>query len=356
MAAALPMRSQAWSRAMTLPPRIRIGLASCAMGLAAACASGRQASNPAGDVVAADGADQDIGTPADAYQSELTLADSDTGALGDAWTGMEVSGEIVSDTTSDLGSDTAAPPPTATCPGDPGCACLESSKCSSGLCTVTASGKKCAKICKADECASDEVCTEVPKLGASFCVAKWPFLCNPCHSNSECQPPLSPMGSCIDKEPGGAYCGTDCTTKADCPLGYVCEPVQPVSGGEVKQCVPAKGGVCTCSKYAIETEASAFCFIQGAAGVCKGSIACLPAGAAGAPAGGGLSTCLGATPTAETCDGEDNDCDGFIDEDACDDGNACTKDSCDGLSCKNVAYPNGFQCASGKTCQSGACK
>ena len=58
----------------------------------------------------------------------------------------------------------------------------------------------------------------------------------------------------------------------------------------------------------------------------------------------------------EICDGEDNDCDGQIDEDLCDDGNMCTDDKCntDGT-CTNT--PNSIDCDDQNACtQKDICK
>ena len=52
----------------------------------------------------------------------------------------------------------------------------------------------------------------------------------------------------------------------------------------------------------------------------------------------GLSECDAATPAEETCDGSDNDCDGFVDgPNLCDDGEECTKDECKGGVCAFVS-------------------
>jgi hypothetical protein len=58
-------------------------------------------------------------------------------------------------------------------------------------------------------------------------------------------------------------------------------------------------------------------------------------------------------PSKETCDGIDNDCNNKIDDVSCDDGNACTADSCGGKKgCQNVAQ-NGAVCSDGNACTSG---
>ncbi len=66
--------------------------------------------------------------------------------------------------------------------------------------------------------------------------------------------------------------------------------------------------------------------------------------------------------TAETCNGEDDDCDGQTDEGSCDDKNACTQDVCDGKGgCKHTPQngtacdADGSACTPADVCQAGTC-
>ncbi len=80
-----------------------------------------------------------------------------------------------------------------------------------------------------------------------------------------------------------------------------------------------------------------------------------------------LQVCLACTPSfpsAEKCDGRDNDCDGAIDEGACEDNNSCTIDICNAAAkaCQHVPVNNGATCdADGSactvkdSCKSGTC-
>ena len=56
--------------------------------------------------------------------------------------------------------------------------------------------------------------------------------------------------------------------------------------------------------------------------------------------------------SAEQCDGVDNDCDGDTDDDACEDGDACTIDKCDGQSCSNEP---GTDCDDQNACTADSC-
>ncbi len=62
----------------------------------------------------------------------------------------------------------------------------------------------------------------------------------------------------------------------------------------------------------------------------------------------------------EICDGVDNDCNGLTDDGLCDDGNACTTDSCvPGSGCNHVpttsACNDGNACTTGDSCATGTC-
>ena len=64
---------------------------------------------------------------------------------------------------------------------------------------------------------------------------------------------------------------------------------------------------------------------------------------------------------AEVCDGKDNDCDLWVDEGTCSDGNPCTDDVCDpSAGCKNppneASCEDGNPCTGGDQCAEGKCK
>lgn len=56
--------------------------------------------------------------------------------------------------------------------------------------------------------------------------------------------------------------------------------------------------------------------------------------------------------TKESCDGSDNDCNGLVDDQACDDDNQCTTDTCDGKSCTNKP---GATCDDKNACTADSC-
>jgi len=105
---------------------------------------------------------------------------------------------------------------------------------------------------------------------------------------------------CISNGPAGSFCGGVCETSDDCPDDFDCQEVD----GPTRQCVPSSGE-CACSSLAESVGASTECYVEDEGGNrCTSAIQCSE---------GTLTECLASAPTAESCDGEDNDCDGETD-------------------------------------------
>ena len=199
--------------------------------------------------------------------------------------------------------------------------------------------------------------------GADDTAAAPSTLCNPCNSSNEC----GDASVCVDRQAYGAFCGLNCVADADCPAGYSCLDATSIEGDAGKRCMPtpqsASGppGPCTCSEAAIANQLSTTCYqvkieTDGKpVNKCKGTRKCTETG---------LSDCDAPEPQDEICDGADNDCDGQIDDGVgCDDGNVCSKDTCNGAAgCAHTpeldggACDDGDGCTGGDTCVLGACK
>ncbi|MCO4760837.1 MAG: hypothetical protein KC502_04995 [Myxococcales bacterium] len=274
----------------------------------------------ASDTVAADA------TVADGGESADVVADMDSAVGGDAADGASLDVAGSGDTASADGG------PVAACPGAKGCGCKVDAECNSGACVLWTTGsRQCGTPCKSTgDCQSGQICSNGDN---AVCVPAAIALCQPCVGDNECQVG-APDGVCIDGGAAGSFCGVSCSTDSDCPTGSktVCKESKSLSGKSVKQCVPAKGESCSCSDYAMALSAKTTCFAPGLPG-CAAVRQCLPAGAPGAPKGGGLGACTPQKSAKETCDGIDNNCDGVTDEGLdtlCDDNNPCTKGSCKG--------------------------
>ncbi len=291
-------------------------------------------------------------------------------------------------------SDTVDPDPTDTDDNDTlepgcdgfGCQCNGNGDCLDELCVEGVDGRICTRTCIAD-CPDGFDCVNTAGIGPdpiSICVPRHARLCRPCREDDECVSALDGFPAfCVDNaEPAsGRSCATSCVSRP-CPSGYSCDSVELPNGGNAQLCVP-DSGMCECrdswdgkgyvSDCVTQTDAggcpgtrtcgpngltacdgldamdevcngiddncdgevdnieATACTIDNIYGSCAGTLACGPNG----------DVCQGQEPAAEICDGEDNDCDGEIDEEACDDGLPCTTDACEGLVCAHTPPVDG---------------
>ena len=241
-------------------------------------------------------------------------------------------------------------------PGD-GCfldGCQENSQCQSGWCVEHMGEGVCSQLCT-EECPSGWNCQQVagsyPDL-VFVCVSPHANLCRPCAAASDCKSVGGAEDACITYGDEGSFCGGACADATDCPWGFVCEDAQTVDGVVIAQCV-AEAGVCPCTGKSVALGLWTSCMITTEWGTCTGKRVCTD---------GGLSDCDAAVPSAEVCNGEDDNCDGGADEptlaegkllELCDDGNACTEDSCTGADgCQYLELSQG-ECVDGDVCTVG---
>ncbi|GEM_PF-380356 len=229
-----------------------------------------------------------------------------------------------------VGGDDTNPP--VDCPGGPGCSCKQNAECDTALCIDTPAGKQCARFC-VEDCPKGFKCSPVASGGgdtATVCVPEFGLVCNPCTASKECIALGQKDPACVDLGSQGSFCGIGCDTSAGCPTGYACEDVTSVEGGKSKQCIREQGKDgkpqdCPCSAAAKTKKLTTNCTVEvkengKVIGTCAGLRKCTK---------DGLSKCIAPPAQAEVCDGQDNDCDSQIDEGTCDDTNPCTTDLCD---------------------------
>ncbi|MGB0590301.1 MAG: putative metal-binding motif-containing protein [Myxococcota bacterium] len=216
------------------------------------------------------------------------------------------------DAGADVADDVAADP--CSLPSPVGCGCEENADCKSGYCVPTGEGNECTEPCESD-CPDGWACA--PYDGGDgvsttyLCLPLHASLCRPCETGADCKYPGADIGGyCLDAADGsGSFCGATCGDDNTCPEGYSCDLVTDSDGvpieGNVSNCVPIDA-VCDCNPKAIKDGASTTCYVGNAFGTCPGTRYCDL---------DGLTECVSDEPASEeVCDGEDNNCDGLVDE------------------------------------------
>ena len=192
-------------------------------------------------------------------------------------------------------------------PGEVGAPCKSDSECLSGFCIPTPDGYKCTTFCQ-EECPFDWQCVlSVESLPDTIfiCVPAFVSLCKPCHINDDCHAGGGDVdGKCVEYGPEGSFCTVPCESQGACPDGYECLEAPDVTGAMVTGCLFASPQ-CQCTQYFADEGASTSCVVQNEFGACHGERKCLASG---------LSDCDAQVPSLEVCNGQDEDCDGDIDE------------------------------------------
>jgi hypothetical protein len=130
------------------------------------------------------------------------------------------------------------------------------------------------------------------KLNDFQCILPQDTACSPCLSDDECF-----FARCVTTAEG-AFCLNPCDEGA-CAAGYSCKPTP--ADGDI--CMPGTGS-CACTEESKGAQKG--CSVINEFGACFGYETCDPAV--------GWSGCTAGVPSAEVCDGMDNDCDGPADE------------------------------------------
>lgn len=199
--------------------------------------------------------------------------------------------------------------PVQTCTEDGGmfCPCEEGSDCNVGWCVETSEGKVCPPVC-VEECPSGWTCEQVV-VGSDvawLCLPMHTWLCLPCTTSQDCYAGIPDNGArCLPHGDTGAYCGGTCSSSTDCPSGYSCVQTDSVEGLQSFQCVP-NSGECLCNDRFALAGTKTSCVRQNDLGRCQGEWACSSAG---------MTDCSAPEPAQESCNLKDDDCDGETDED-----------------------------------------
>ena len=240
--------------------------------------------------------------------------------------------------------------------------CDENGDCQSGWCVEHMGDGVCTMNCQ-EECPPGWACKQVAGTDPDLvfvCVSSYANLCKPCASGDNCKGLGGADDVCVDYGEEGSFCGGECESDGDCPWGFVCLEAATTDGVMLNQCV-AEAGTCPCTDKSIALGLFAPCEMANGHGICVGKRVCTD---------DGLSPCDAVEPAVDVCNGEDDDCDGSVDEplevggdyvSPCDDGNDCTEDICNGVDgCEQVALSqaeckDGNPCTVADHCEEGVC-
>ncbi|MCA9515096.1 MAG: hypothetical protein KC635_09160, partial [Myxococcales bacterium] len=189
--------------------------------------------------------------------------------------------------------------------GDFGSPCTSNIDCNSGWCVEGPEGFVCTKKCD-EQCPAGYDCKGVASQTdvVFLCLPRLSKLCAPCLDDLQCN-----GGACLELD-GRKSCATACAGDGTCPGGYRC--AADPGGVAGSWCVPDTGS-CTCNAEA--DGGLRTCARESALGRCFGVEECDPLV--------GWSACSAREPADEVCDGEDNDCNGRVDDELDDIGGAC---------------------------------
>jgi hypothetical protein len=188
-------------------------------------------------------------------------------------------------------------------PSDFGQPCSDNSDCASGFCLTISDDESVCTITCAEECPKDWVCKgiETPPDWTFICVPPAGNLCKPCQKDDDCK---YKGDMCIPVGQTGTYCGMDCSEGSPCPPHYSCVNVTG-AGGEVigRQCLPDTDScICTWELDGTTEE----CSLSNSFGKCYGDRLC--------DGSNGWTECNAKIPTAEDCNGQDDNCNDDVDE------------------------------------------
>ncbi|MBM4355481.1 MAG: hypothetical protein FJ109_17115, partial [Deltaproteobacteria bacterium] len=198
----------------------------------------------------------------------------------------------------------------SSCGASTGCfldRCENNSDCLSGFCVEHMGESVCTQICE-EECPTGWSCKQVFGLGPDvvfICVSDHANLCKPCKASSDCKSIEGSDDVCIEYGDLGAFCGGFCDGKSPCPAGFTCKAALTVDGAASDQCV-FDAGECECTEKSSKLGLATSCFLTNDLGTCPGTRTCTL---------DGLTACDAPAAAEEECNGLDDDCDGDVDED-----------------------------------------
>ena len=191
-----------------------------------------------------------------------------------------------------------------------GTLCNSNSVCASNLCVDFASGAKCTAPCIDNTvCIVEWGCAPASDLVEgtpdSICAPVDDYSCLPCKESVECADPAFSLASCVDQGPDGLFCGNPCSQAGDCKGNQTCRSGVNAEGDSGAWCQPMVGLTCACPPLGFDEISETTCYHENVQGICLGTRRCDLQG---------LTDCDAIEPQAEVCNGEDDNCDGLTDE------------------------------------------
>jgi hypothetical protein len=251
-------------------------------------------------------------------------------ATGGGLPGDGGSGGTSTDTTTTSSSTTTTEPPK---PGAVGSPCGSNADCMDGTCAPIGNASYCTRACP-PACPTGSYCSIIN--GASICVPDLDQQCLKCAGTTDCK---LPSDMCLEAPLGDSFCAHDCSVDGACPSGFTCVdkdsyaaqadagagdagagdagtgdagdagagdagPGVPATA-PYKWCVPSGGASCPCDDKRDGVVHA--CAVTNQHGTCVGAEACEGSSKS-------WKGCSAKTPKVEACNGEDDNCDGMIDE------------------------------------------
>jgi len=183
--------------------------------------------------------------------------------------------------------------------------CTENTDCDSGFCIEAADGFVCTTTC-IEDCPDGWECAQAgagPDL-TYLCLPQFGTLCRPCAVDDECRQGAASQALCLDFDGDGYFCAEPCADDDVCPEDYNCQDTELPDGSSAPLCLP-QSGECSCPKKYAGSLLTTACYDTNGWGTCHGERRCVE---------GALTTCDALAPNTETCNGVDDNCDGFLDE------------------------------------------
>ncbi len=188
-------------------------------------------------------------------------------------------------------------------PGQFGAACAQNGDCASGWCIAHPGGYLCTRLCSEGGCPAGWGCVPVQNTAPDYqyvCQPVDTMLCQPCTADRQCG-----QGYCLTGTSGATACTRPCNDNLPCPAGYDCRSATSEFDQRLvsDQCIPVSG-VCDCGPG--EADQTRPCYLQNGFGLCWGEERCDPER--------GWVDCTAPAAAAEVCDGRDQNCDGVADD------------------------------------------